>query len=130
MNLVVDTHPLVWHLTGRQERLSRRARVAFSGVERGRVTLHVPAIVLMEIVLLEQLGRVRGSYADLRRQLDLRPTIRMEPLLPEDVDEARALAGLRDPFDRMIAGTALRLGLPLLTRDEAMTKSSRVRTWW
>jgi PIN domain nuclease of toxin-antitoxin system len=73
---------------------------------------------------------VRGSYADLRRQLDLLTTIRMEPLLPEDVDEARALAGLQDPFDRMIAGTALRLGLPLLTRDEAMTKSSSVRTWW
>lgn len=130
MNLVVDTHPLVWHLTGRQTQLSRRARWAFAGVEQGRVTLHVPAIVLMEIALLEQLGRVRGSYADLRRQLDLRPTIRMEPLLPEDVDEARALADFRDPFDRMIAGTALRLGLPLLTRDEVMTESSRVRTWW
>jgi predicted nucleic acid-binding protein len=54
----------------------------------------------------------------------------MEPLLPEDVDEARALAGLRDAFDRMIAGTALRLGLPLLTRDEAMTQLTRLRTWW
>jgi PIN domain nuclease of toxin-antitoxin system len=54
----------------------------------------------------------------------------MEPLLPEDVDEARALAGLRDPFDRIIAGTTIRLGLPLLTRDEVMTQSTRVRTWW
>jgi len=130
MTVVVDTHPLLWHVTGAEGRLSRRARAAFAGVETGRVTLHVPAIVLMEIALLEQLGRVRGSYGELRRQLELRPTVHLEPLTADDVDEARALRELRDPFDRMIAGTAIRLGLPLLTRDETMRASRRVRTLW
>jgi len=130
VNLVVDTHPLVWYLAGEDRRLSRRARATFADVEAGRATLHVPAPVLMELVLLEQLGRVRGPYAELRVQLGLRAGIRLEPLLPEDVDEARALAVLQDPFDRMIVGTAIRLGLPLLTRDAEITTSRRVKTVW
>jgi PIN domain nuclease of toxin-antitoxin system len=35
-----------------------------------------------------------------------------------------------DPFDRLIAGTSLRLGIPLLTRDEVLRQISAVRTIW
>jgi len=46
------------------------------------------------------------------------------------VDEARNLGVLVDPFDRLIAGAALRLGLALLTNDDLITGSNRVRTYW
>lgn len=42
----------------------------------------------------------------------------------------RALASMRDPFDRLIAGTAVRLGLPVLTNDDLIVRSGRVRTYW
>jgi hypothetical protein len=71
--------------------------------------------VLMELVLLEHAGRLRVSYRELREQLALRPGFPLEPTTPEDVDEARSLGVLVDPFDRLIVGTALRLGLPLMT---------------
>ena len=48
----------------------------------------------------------------------------------EDVREARALTALIDPFDRLIAGTAVRLEVPLLTNDERMRRSGLVRTVW
>ena len=51
-------------------------------------------------------------------------------MTPEDVDEARGLGVLVDPFDRLIAGAALRLGLPLLTNDDLITSSKRIRTYW
>jgi PIN domain nuclease of toxin-antitoxin system len=130
VNLVVDTHPLVWHLTGQTSRLSRRARQAFTAAESGRWTLRVPVIVLYEIVLLERSGRIKGSYRDLRDQLAAHPGFPIEPLLPDDIDEARSLADLADPYDRLIAGTATRLGLPLLTRDEALTAARGIPTIW
>ena len=130
MNLVADTHALVWYLSGRERRLSVRARRAFTQAETGRLTIHVPAAVLMELVLLEHAGRLRISYRDLREQLALRPGFPLQAMTPEDVDEARSLGVLVDPFDRMIAGTALRLGLPLLTNDDLITASKRVRTYW
>ena len=51
----------------------------------------------------------------------MRPGFPLEALTPEDVDEARGLGMLIDPFDRLIAGTALRLGLPLMTNDGLIT---------
>lgn len=84
----------------------------------------------MEIALLEQAGHLRLSYREMREQLGLRPGLPVEPLLPADVDEARGLGALRDPFDRLIAGTSLRLGLPLLTADDAIAVAPSVRTVW
>ena len=130
MNLVVDTHALVWYLSGQERRLSARARRAFSAAERGRARIHVPVAVLMEVVLLEQLGRLRISYGELREQFALRPGFPVEATTPEDVDEARGLGALPDPFDRLIAGTAIRLGLRLMTQDELVTTSKRVPTFW
>lgn len=130
MNLVVDTHALIWYLSGQKSRLSARARRAFSAADSGRSRIHVPVTVLMELVLLEQLGRLRISYRELREQLALRPGFPLEAVTPEDVDEARGLGMLVDPFDRLIAGTAIRLGLPLMTRDELITGSKRVPTFW
>ena len=130
MNLVVDTHALAWHLYGENRRLSSRVRRAFSAADSGNSRIHVPVAVLMELVLLEQLGRLRISYRALREQLALRPGFPLEAVTPEDVDEARGLGALVDPFDRLIVGTALRLGLPLMTKDELITNSKRVPTFW
>jgi len=52
VNLVVDTHALVWYLSGWEPRLSARVRRAFSAAECGRSTIHVPVAVLFELVLL------------------------------------------------------------------------------
>ncbi len=43
--------------------------------------------------------------------------------------EARSLRALADPFDRLIAGTALRLGVPLISAD-ARIAASAVKTVW
>jgi PIN domain nuclease of toxin-antitoxin system len=130
LNVVVDTHPLVWHLAGERRRLGRRARRIFDDADGGRRMVHVPAIVLMELVLLEQIGRIRVRWTELREQIQLRPSYRIEPLTAADVDEARSLGALPDPFDRMIAATAVRLGMPVVTRDEAMVASPRMKTVW
>ena len=129
MNLVTDTHALVWYLTGEVRHLSRRAHRAFRDAEAGRVVVHIPVVVLMEVVLLERRGRVEVAYRELREQLSVHAGMPLEPLLPEDIDEARAVT-LRDPFDCLIVATARRLGLALITCDEVITETKVVRSYW
>jgi PIN domain nuclease of toxin-antitoxin system len=47
----------------------------------------------------------------------------------EDVNEARAFP-FSDPFDCLIAGTAARLGMPLITKDSEIAGSGLVETIW
>jgi prevent-host-death family protein len=50
-------------------------------------------------------------------------------VLWEDVNEARTLP-FDDPFDCLIAGTAIRMGMPLITKDAAMCDSGLLETIW
>src|SRR5262249_26680313 len=68
VNLVADTHALVWYLSGQLRRLSPRARHAFAQAEAARWTVRIPTVVLMEIVLLERRRRIRVAYGDVRDQ--------------------------------------------------------------
>jgi PIN domain nuclease of toxin-antitoxin system len=52
------------------------------------------------------------------------------PSEPSQLSEARGLTGMVDPFDRLIAGAALRLDAPLLTNDARIRDSGLVRTVW
>lgn len=59
MTFVTDTHPFVHHVTGRRNRLGRRALRVFDSAKRGRDTLLVPFTVLEEVMLLSEIGRIR-----------------------------------------------------------------------
>jgi len=46
------------------------------------------------------------------------------------LQEAYGLLALEGPLDRLIVGTARVMGLPLLTRDKAITDSGLVEARW
>jgi PIN domain nuclease of toxin-antitoxin system len=77
-------------------------------------------------------GRVKSSlrFEDWHDRVVQVPGFPVEPMLWEDLREARGLAALVDPFDRLIAGTALRLDAPLITGDQRIRTSGLVRTVW
>jgi PIN domain nuclease of toxin-antitoxin system len=129
MNLVTDTHALLWYM-GASRKLSRNAKRAFEKAEAGIWTIHVPSAVLYEAVLLDERGRIRIAYDALVEQLELQEGFRVASFSSDDVTEARALRPLVDPFDRMIAGASRRLGYPLITNDERITKSRLVEVYW
>lgn len=129
---VTDTHPLVWFASGDVKKLGRKARGAFEACEAGDVEIRAPAPVVMETWFLVKNGTIRpkGSFSGWWREL-ARNGIVMEPLLGEDVLTAASLDwGHVDSFDRLIVGTATRLGLPLITADEAITDSDLVPVVW
>jgi PIN domain nuclease of toxin-antitoxin system len=132
MTFVADTHPLVFYAIGATKKLGRKAARAFAQAERRQATIYIPTACFFELALLLETGKVRTSlpFPQWKARVEGSGSFIVESLTWEDIVEARSLAALVDPFDRLIAGTANRLRCPLITRDSRIAESRLVATVW
>lgn len=132
MTFVTDTHPFVYHITGRRNRLGRRALSAFDAVKRGRETMIVPFTVLEEVMLLSEIGKIRLPLPFRELVVSIRKAENFD-LGVNDIElllEASTFTTVRDPYDRLIIAQARVAGSPLITGDEQIHQSGLVRTVW
>jgi PIN domain nuclease of toxin-antitoxin system len=129
---VIDTAPLLALLSGREDALGRAARRLVRRARRGSLRLALPSVCLFEVAQLEEKGRIElgSSFEEWCDRVEAAGPILLVALERAHVAEARSLPGLRDPFDRLIAGTAVALGVPWITADARVAGSGRVRVVW
>ena len=112
MNLLLDTHALLWWLDDNPT-LSAEARDAIAD---GRNLVFVSAVVIWEVRIKQSLGKLQLP-SNFREVLDSQAFDE----LPLTVDHAHRLAELpplhRDPFDRMLVAQAMAERLTIVTRD-------------
>lgn len=130
--IVLDTHALIWWAES-GSKLSKKARQA-TRAEGRRRELVASAISIFEIVTLERRGRLAFKSPVSEWLADLRqlPELRIHPLTDEIAERAGALGDVfpGDPADRMIAATALVLGVPLITQDTTLQAVPNLSTVW
>ena len=125
---VTDTMALVLHLESR--RMGALAMGAFRGAEAGGCKLHVPGMVLAEVMYLSEKGRIELSVAELKTYLTVHAGIAVCPMGLDVVEAAHEIADIPELHDRLIAGSARSLGLPLITNDPVIEDSTFVDTVW
>ena len=130
---VADTHSLIWHLQG-NPRLSSRVRSIFSRADSSKASIVVPTIVLVEMTYLAEKKRIadtllKASLALLRRAGESYLLAPLD-LAVVDVLERAPRSPVPDMPDRIIAATALCLGLPLLSRDRDMAAVVGLKVIW
>jgi PIN domain nuclease of toxin-antitoxin system len=132
MTFVTDTHPFVYHVTGRRSRLGRKALRVFDAVKHGREIMIVPFTVLEEVMLLSEIGKIRLLLPFREFVVSIRQAENFD-LGVNDTDlllEAATFTTVRDPYDRLIIAQARVAAVPLITGDEKIQKSGLVRTVW
>lgn len=132
MSAVLDTHTVVWYLEN-SPRLSAVARSSIeSAIESGR-GVYVSVISLVETIYLSERGRLTLTALQ-RLESALRQPTSGVLVAPIDTEIATALHKIPrdlvpDMPDRIIAATALHLGVPLITRDRRLL-SAGLQTIW
>ena len=132
LRAILDTAPLVALATGSDHSLGPEAKRLIKRAARTGEVLGVPSVCLFEVAQLEERGRLklRLPFEDWCNLLETNAGIRILPLDLGVVTEARALPALRDPFNRLIAGTAVAHGVPLISPDRRVASSGRVSVVW
>lgn len=117
ISFVADTQALYWQLT-EPGRLTRAARRAFAAAENGECLCHVPAIVLIEIALLHERGRLRLSAPQVAEILVAHPAYEVLPIDVPQTLEFAALVGIQDPMDRLVAAAGRVSNAPVVSSDQ------------
>lgn len=130
--VVADTHALIWYLF-EPTQLSAVARSSLLQAEANPGVIYVPAISVVEVRYLVEKGTLTESIfkklVDVLLNADTAPTV-----VPISLDIPCALSevskrAVPDMPDRIIAATALHLGLPLVTKDRKI-QASQIETIW
>jgi len=116
MNLLLDTHAIVWFLEG-SDKLRSQARTAIESAER----VYVSSATIWEMAVKVSRGRLEAPSDFPDRLLDLGML-----QLALEWEHARVAGGLplhhRDPFDRILVAQAIVERLTIVTRDEEIAR--------
>lgn len=127
-NYATDTMGLILRMEKRK--LSKKAKAIFSEAESGSTVIYIPAIVFAEILYLSERQRIQISIDDVTEYLKRFPNYKESPLNLEIIRETSRIKDIKELHDRLIAGTARFLGLPLITNDPVIEASEYVETVW
>ena len=129
---IADTHAVIWYIYD-DARLSTTAKIAMQDAAAKGDQIGISAISLAETVYLVEKGRVAPATLDrLLTALDQPDSVLIEIAVDRLVVWAmRSVdrASIPDFPDRIIAATAVRLGIPLISRDGKI-QASGVTTIW
>lgn len=129
---VADTHTALWYLFA-DARISATAKSFITKASTARQKIAISSISLAEVVYLTEKNRLPASaYDEMIKALADPGHAFTEAVLNAAIVEAmRAVPRIQVPEmpDRIIAATAVYLGVPVLSRDHRIRASSITTVW-
>jgi PIN domain nuclease of toxin-antitoxin system len=129
MNIVTDTHALLWWFTD-SPKISPRASEVFEKSEKGENIVFIPTIVVAEALSIFDKKRISFDFRRLFKKI-----VESENyvLIPLDVPILKKLIDLKDIselHDKIIVSTAQYLNCPLITKDKTLQNLPYLKTIW
>jgi len=123
---VIDTQALIKFLVG-DKVISAGIDQILKKADRGENIIIIPSVVIFEIAYLYEKKRIPISIADIENIIAGAVNYVEEPLSIESIKAAFEITDIPELHDRLIAGIARRLELPLITNDPVILDSSFVK---
>ena len=125
---VTDTMGLVLWLEKRK--LPASVKTIYQAATDGETTIYIPSIVFAEILYLSEKKRISLNLADVTDHLHQVHHFQEAPMTLAIIQAASQITDIPELHDRLIAGTARSLNLPLITNDPVIQNSTAIQTQW
>ena len=122
---VTDTQALVKFTMGKKV-INDKAHQAFLSADKGKNTIIIPAVVLMEVLYLFEKHRIDIGLFQTEDLLKSQ-NYQFEPLSLDILKTASEITDIPELHDRLIAATARYLDIPIITNDPVIRKSKFVK---
>jgi predicted nucleic acid-binding protein len=123
-SFVTDTQALVKFMMGKKV-INDKSHRAYQSADKGKATIIIPAIVLMEMLYLFEKNRIDVGLLQ-TEELFKSQNYQFEPLNFDILKTASEINDIPELHDRLIAATARYLKLPLITNDPVIEDSKFV----
>jgi PIN domain nuclease of toxin-antitoxin system len=128
MNILLDTHTLIWFLEGERKKLSEKS---LSSIENEQNQIFVSIASVWEISIKINIGKLelKNDFNQLMELLDHNNFI----LLTIQFKHLQKIINLdlihRDPFDRLLIAQAISQDLQVVTKDPNFSRYN-IKTIW
>lgn len=122
---VIDTQAIIKFLNG-QKVINDKITNIMKMADAGKNIIIIPSVVLFEIGYLYEKGKIPVSLKEIEDILNDSINYAEEKLSISIIKSAFEIKDIPELHDRLIAGTAKHLNLPLITNDPVILKSKSV----
>jgi PIN domain nuclease of toxin-antitoxin system len=134
LSVVADTHAMIWYVDAPNELSPAATAVMDVAANTSGEYIFISAITLVEMRYLVEKSRIKASILTrVEEELDEHDPMIVATSVDRTISDALASIPrliVPDMPDRIIAATALALGLSLVTRDTEIRRLTNVTTLW
>jgi len=128
MYFVADTHSFLWYLTD-SPKLSQKARDIFESCDHGKVTIIIPAIVLLECIDIFDKKKVNLKFEEIALKIFQSSNFIFSEINWSLILEVNKIKGFKDLHDRIIVATAKIFDAFLISKDKTIKKAYKKTIW-
>jgi len=124
VNIVVDTHALLWFLT-KDKKLSKLAKSSINNSKK----VFIPTIVLLELLYTMHKINIEDKFPLVLKLIKKHKKYAVISLDIAIVEKVAQLTNLLEMHDKVIVATADMLKLPLVSKDSTIQKVYKNIIW-